>query len=176
MTDPQSPHPVDQSLSAVVDLHFRSESGVGQAQRSIERLTSMVGRPVVLLLIALFVGGWIVGNIEIARHFGHFYDAPPFFWLQGIIGLSALLMDAIILITQNRQAQRAELRAQLDLQLTLAAEQRMAKMIELLEELRRDMPDVRNRRDRVAEAMQEPADPAKVSTELDAALRETSNA
>jgi uncharacterized membrane protein len=167
-----TPHPVDASLSALVELHSEAESRVGHAQRAVERVTLQIGRPIVLALVALFVCGWIAANSEARIHHFAVYDSPPFFWLQGLIGLGALLMDTIILITQNRQAQRAELRAQLDLQLSLAAEQRMAKLVALIEELRRDMPNVRDRSDPVAEAMQRPADPAKISSELDSALRD----
>jgi len=56
------------------------------------------------------------------------------------------------------------------LQVSLLAEQRTAKIVALLEELRRDMPNVRNRVDLVAEAMQQAVPPTAVSSALDEGL------
>jgi Predicted membrane protein len=74
------------------------------------------------------------------------------------VSLSALLMAIVILIKQNRQSKVEALHAHLDLQVNMLTEQKVSKLIELLEELRRDLPMVRDRRDMAAEALQEPAD------------------
>jgi uncharacterized membrane protein len=79
-------------------------------------------------------------------------------------------MSTMILITQNRQTTHAEQRAQLDLQVNLLAEQKVAKLVALLEELRRDMPSVRDRVDQVAEGMKEPVDPHAVLSALEQTL------
>ena len=83
-----------------------------------------------------------------------------------MVGLGALLMTSIILITQNRRSAEAEQRAQLDLQVNILAEQKVAKLIVLLEELRRDIPTVHDRVDAVAEAMERPMDARAVLTAL----------
>jgi uncharacterized membrane protein len=74
-----------------------------------------------------------------------------------------------VLVRQTRQENFAEQRSQLMLQLNLLSEQKIAKMIALLEELRADLPDVADRHDPEAEMMQEAADPIAVL----AALQET---
>ncbi len=73
--------------------------------------------------------------------------------------MSALLTTILILITENRQNRHADERAQLDLQVNLLAERKIAKVIALLEELRRDLPSVRDRVDPEADAMEEAMDP-----------------
>ncbi|MGB8299016.1 MAG: hypothetical protein WCG85_26595 [Polyangia bacterium] len=55
-----------------------------------------------------------------------------------------------------------EERSHLDLQVNLLAEHKVAKLIALVEELRRDLPMVRDRIDREADAMQEAVDPNAV--------------
>ena len=89
-------------------------------------------------------------------------DEPPFPWLQGVIGLAALCMTALILTTQRRKDQLASHRERLTLELGILSEQKAAKIIELLEELRRDDPTIRNRVDHEAFAMSTPADPQAV--------------
>jgi uncharacterized membrane protein len=48
------------------------------------------------------------------------------------------------------------------LQIALLTEQRTAKLIELMEELRRDLPNVHDRLDGAAEMMAQASDPAAI--------------
>ena len=82
------------------------------------------------------------------------FDPPPFAWLQGIFSLGALLTATVVLIKQNRLAKLEEPRAHLDLQVNLLAEQKTTKLIDLMEELRRDLPMVKDRNDPEAAALQ----------------------
>jgi uncharacterized membrane protein len=71
-------------------------------------------------------------------------------------------MVVLILATQRREDQLAQRRELLILELAILAEQKTAKVIQLLEESRRDNPLIRNRVDPEAEAMAQPADPKSV--------------
>jgi uncharacterized membrane protein len=93
--------------------------------------------------------------------------------LQGIVGLGAWLTATIVLITQTRQGKLAEQRAQLDLQVSLLAEQKTAKLIALIEELRRDLPNVKDRHDPQAVAMEQATDPHTVLGALEETLEES---
>ena len=87
------------------------------------------------------------------------WDPPPFNWLQGLVGLLALYDTVLILITQRRDDLLASYREQLTLELAILGEQKAAKIIALLEEMRCDNPNLRDRVDVEAEAMSVPADP-----------------
>jgi len=126
----------------------------------MEVLTAALGRPRTVYVTLSFVVGWVAFNLVTPKLFGwQRIDPPPFFWLQGMVTLSALLMTTLVLITANRQTRNAEERSHLDLQVNLLAEHKVAKLIALVEELRRDLPMVRDRIDREADAMQEAVDP-----------------
>jgi uncharacterized membrane protein len=84
-------------------------------------------------------------------------------------------VTTMVLLTQNRQAKQAEHRRHLDLQVTLLVEQKVTKVIALIEELRRDLPSVQNRVDSQAEAMQEVVDPQTVLSALEGMLQEGDN-
>jgi uncharacterized membrane protein len=71
-----------------------------------------------------------------------------------------------VLVAQNRQAKLEKQHTHLELQVSLLTEQKVTKIINLIEELRRDMPMVRDRHDAHAEALQESADTAKVVAAL----------
>ena len=107
----------------------------------------------------LFVTLWVLLNVFAPRFAVAPFDPAPYFWLQGLVGLGALLTTTIVLITQTRKGKLAEQRAQLELQVSLLAEQKTAKLIALIEELRRDLPEVNNRHDAEAAAMEQSTDP-----------------
>ena len=105
---------------------------------------------------------WIIFNALAPRLHLPQIDPPPFLWLQGLLALGAFLTTTIVLITQNRQAQFATQRLNLDLQVNLLTEQKTTKLIHLFEELRRDMPTVKNRHDAISAAMQVPTNTDQV--------------
>ncbi len=73
----------------------------------------------------------------------------------------------LVLIKQNRVAKLGEQRDHLDLKVTLLIEQKTAKLIDLIEELRRDLPNVKDRHDSDAVVMQQPMRPQAVLAALD---------
>jgi uncharacterized membrane protein len=154
-----------QNVETIASLWARSEEHVTLHQRGIERLTAVIGRPRTVYLIVGSVAMWAAWNTLAPEPWR--VDPPPFFFLQGVVGLLALLMMTFVLTTQNRQGKLAEQRAHLDLQINLLSEQKAAKIIALLEELRRDLPGVRDRVDQTAEVMQEAADPLAVLSAME---------
>ena len=67
-------------------------------------------------------------------------------------------MATLILTTQRREDRLADHRAQLILELSIANDQKIAKIIGLLEESRRDNPAITDRVDDQAAAMSNPSD------------------
>ncbi len=110
---------------------------------------------------------WVAVNVFATR--AARWDPPPFELLDGLMTLISLVTTTIVLIAQHRQAKLEMQHTHLGLQVALLTEQKVTKVINLLEELRRDMPMVKDRHDAHAQALQESADTAKVL----AALEET---
>jgi uncharacterized membrane protein len=163
---------INQNVETIAELYARSERRASLHQKAIERVTAFLGRPVFVYFILLFVAVWILINLVIAHSGWRSFDPPPFYWLEGIISLSALLMTTVVLITQNRQKRLTEQRRHLDLQVNLLAEQKVTKLIIMVEELRRDIPSVKNRHDPEVEAMKESVDPHTLLATLNEALNE----
>jgi uncharacterized membrane protein len=114
-----------------------------------------------LAVIALWVG------INVLSQTRGGWDPPPFELLDGAMTLISLVTTTIVLIAQNRQTKLEQQHTHLELQVSLLTEQKVTKLINLIEELRRDMPMVRDRHDPHAEALQESADTAKVVAALE---------
>jgi len=79
----------------------------------------------------------------------------------------AILTATVVLIKQNRLTRIEKQRAYLDLQLNLLTEQKTTKLIDPIEELRNDLPMVKNRHDAASAALQKPTDPHMVLASLD---------
>ena len=157
-----------QDVESVASIRARAEQRLDKHQRMMEVLTAALGRPRTVYVTLSIVVGWVAFNLVTPKLFGwQRIDPPPFFWLQGMVALSALLMTTLVLITANRQTRNAEERSHLDLQVNLLAEHKVAKLIALVEELRRNLPMVRDRIDREADSMQEAVDPAAMLAALE---------
>jgi uncharacterized membrane protein len=158
---------IGQNIAAVHEFYAREEHKLSASQRHAERIGSFVGRPAFLLIILVFVSLWMAANLALPSVGFAPFDPAPFFWLQGIVGLGALLTATVVLIKQNRVAELGERRDHLDLKVTLLIEQKTAKVIDLLEELRRDLPNVKDRHDLGAVVMQQAMSPEGVLAALD---------
>ena len=158
---------ISQNIEAIMSFYSRDERQISASQRILETISACVGRPLYLGSLVLAIALWVFAN-GMAHRLGFAeIDPPPFFWLQGLVSLGALLTTTVLLIKQNRLAALEERRAHLELQVNLLTEQKTTKLINLMEELRRDLPMVRNRVDPEAAALQQPTDAGQVLAELD---------
>lgn len=167
ISDSSEHQQINQNIEAVLDFYARENDRMSLSQRILERISCFIGEPIFLVLTLLFVSSWIVGNLLVNHVLAIEFDPPPFHFLQGIIGLSALLTASIVLSNQNRLAKLEEQRAHLDLKVNLLTEQKTAKMIEMLDELRFDLPNVRNRTDTEATQLKHAMNPDQVLAALD---------
>jgi uncharacterized membrane protein len=168
---PQPPQHAEHA-ETIAAIRARAENQLSSSQRFVEAFTARIGRPATIGMLFVLIAIWIGWNVATAAEGRHPIDPPPFFWLQGVVALYAALISTFVLATQNREKRHAEQRAYLELQVNLLAEQKTAKIIELLEELRRDMPTVPDRVDRQANAMQQPVDTAAVLNTLQDTMEE----
>ena len=164
--DPVPEH-ISQNIDDIVAFYRREERKIGDSQRMLETLGGIIGRPSYLVALLSFVGIWVLVNAISTFLDLEPRDEPPFFWLQGIVSVGAMLTATIVVITQNREAKLDEQRSELELQVTLSTEQKATKIIHLLEELRSDLPMVKDRHDPEAAAMQKPTSPSEVLAALD---------
>lgn len=135
-------------------------------QRVIERMVSLLAHPTFLYVIVILIAFWVGVNTGVKLSGGAPWDKPPFGWLQTSVTVLAFVMTLIIVITQSRQGKVAERSAHLDLQVNLLVDQKAAKIIQLLEEMRADSPQLRDRKDEVAEELQVALDPSRVASAI----------
>lgn len=154
-----------ENLAALAEISEREEARVSGVQLAIERISSFFGSPGYFVCAVVFILGWVALNTWAAYADWRFYDEPPFFWLQGIVSSNALLLTVAVLIRQNRMSQLAQHRAHLDLQINLLTEQKVSKVLQVLDDMRRELPMFRTPPDG---GVSDHATPADVGAILDA--------
>jgi uncharacterized membrane protein len=172
MVDPSSnatdrPANLDQNIDSVLEVRKREREQRSPAHRLVDRVSRIIGRPLYLLILVGFAGVWITINI-FAAHFGHAaFDPSPFALLDGILSLAALITTTVVLIAQNRQTRIEQQHMHISLQVNLVTEQKVAKIVNLLEELRRDLPMVKDRFDPKAASYAQETDALQVLTAIE---------
>ena len=167
----RAPTHIEHTVQAIARLRAEHDRRASPLQRTLERFTARAGSPGFVVFLTLLVTSWIGLNCFLLAVGKRPIDEPPFYWMQGAVALAALYMTVFILATQRREDELASRHEQLTLELAMLSEQKTAKIISLLEELRQDHPEIRDRIDREAAAMSSPAD----SRSILEALKEHTN-
>lgn len=150
----------DDSIDHLRAMHQRHLDEASNLQRFADHTTRLLGRPAAFAVIALVIVVWLAANYELNRHGYPALDPPPFVELEVAATLAGLGIALLILTTQRHEDELAEKRSELTLQIALLSEKKVAKVIQLLEEQRRDNPMLANRSDQAAAEMGQPTNPA----------------
>jgi uncharacterized membrane protein len=157
---------VRDTAQAIADLHAAHRADTTPAERRLEQAMLYVSTPGFLLVVTLVVSAWVGGNALLPSLGLEPFDPAPYSLLEVLLTLMGIYISLAILSGQRRAAALAELRSQVNLEHTILAEHKAAKMIELLEELRRDHPQIADRPDREARNLAVPTDPKDVAAAI----------
>ena len=152
------PDHVDKAVRSVAQLHSDHRGRTTTPQRAVNRIAAAMGRPWFVVLVGLGVTLWIAANSIMSRLGLETIDPPPFPWLEVAATIFSLFVVMLVLVAQKHEDELNAHRDTLTLELAILSEHKIAKVIQLLEELRRDSPHVEDRVDAQADQMAEPAD------------------
>src|SRR5690349_11400472 len=116
----------DGRLHNPAHYHTRNESRVVRSlldaqDRVADRVTDFAGSLKFVYIHAAWFGLWIAINIGLAG-LNHEFDKFPFRLLTMIVSLEAIFLSTFVMVTQNRQADRSDIRSQLDFETNLRSE------------------------------------------------------
>jgi uncharacterized membrane protein len=166
VNEPSTTH-VEEAIDSIAELERRAQEAMSPHQRWIERVTRRIGRPRIVYVILAFALAWMGTNeiLSLTQHAA--FDPPPFPLLDSIMTLVSLMLVVLVLTTESRAAQIEVQRRRLDLQINLLTERRTAKLIEMIDALRRDLPSVPTHHDPEVEALRERTDPHAVARAIE---------
>jgi uncharacterized membrane protein len=94
---------------------------VDAQDRIADRITSFAGSLKFVYIHTIWFGLWILLNIGVLGA-SIAFDKFPFGLLTMIVSLEAIFLSTFVMVSQNRQAERADVRSQLDFETNLRAE------------------------------------------------------
>jgi len=94
---------------------------VDAQDRVADRVTTFAGSLKFVYIHAAWFGVWIVLNVG-ALGASLAFDKFPFGLLTMIVSLEAIFLSTFVMVSQNRQAERSDIRSQLDFETNLRAE------------------------------------------------------
>jgi uncharacterized membrane protein len=127
----------EEAIEAVADLEREAHEATSRHHHWIERVTSRIGRPLTFYFVVTFVVLWVGTNLAVLHANGSTF------------------------------AQIDSQRDKLDLQINLLNERRTAKVIRMLDELRRDSPQVPTHNDPEVQQLSEYTDTQEVSRAIE---------
>ena len=162
---------VVKNIETIIGFQAKQDRKLSLGDRFVEKIAAFIGKSKFLYLQLLFFAGWGLCS-HLAPQLLPF--GFPRFDLENMgVDIASLLIATGVLVQQTRQDKLAEQRSHLILQINLLTEQKIAKLIELVEELRTDLPTIRDRHDEEAKIMQEATDPQVVLDILQENLEQT---
>ena len=89
--------------------------------RAADQVTSFAGSLKFVYIHSVWFGLWVLVNIGILGASLKF-DKFPFGLLTMIVSLEAIFLSTFVMVSQNRQAERADIRSELDFETNLRSE------------------------------------------------------
>jgi uncharacterized membrane protein len=172
------PEQVQKNIETITNLQDQQRQNIPTHDRILEKIAATFGQPQFLYLQIVLIAVWATYSHLVSQ--GILPEGfPPFSLAEQGLDVASLLIATGVLIYQTRQEKLTEQQSQLMLQLDILTEQKIAKLIALVEELRADLPDVKNRHDSEAKLMQQATDPQVIlevlqeNLESEAAIAQT---
>jgi uncharacterized membrane protein len=114
-------------------LRLREETARKRPLQAVlaDGITWFSGRMIFIYLHVLWFGAWILLNT--GRLGVHPFDPFPYGLLTMIVSLEAIFLSTFVLISQNRLAEEADRRADLDLHIGLLTEHEVTRVLQMLD-------------------------------------------
>jgi uncharacterized membrane protein len=171
-TDSTTPDQIDETVQRLVEVHETRARETGVIQKIANRVTRALGQPVAVVSIVVLIVLWIFGNAVASALGTNALDHFPYPDLAFFATVCAFLVTLLILTTQRHEQDVSRRRDQLTLHMAVLTEKKIAKVIALLEEQRRDNPLLHPRDDAEAAKLAQPADPGTSLDRIEASSLE----
>jgi len=116
---------VSQRATRNINVEMEERSTIGQ--RVADRVASFGGSWTFIIIYVSFLVGWMGLNTFVLIHYGHGeggaqYDPYPYILLNLMLSMTAALQAPIIMMSQNRAAEKDRLAAEQDFKVNLKSE------------------------------------------------------
>ncbi|MDQ2080599.1 DUF1003 domain-containing protein [Xanthobacteraceae bacterium Astr-EGSB] len=124
---------LERNIEALMRRRKREEKTAAWQQRAAHVITRFTGSMTFVVLHVVVFGLWIVVNLGLLP--GLPVWDPEFVKLAMVASVEAIFLSTFVLISQNRMAEAADKRADLDLQVSLLAEHEITALVRLVAQI-----------------------------------------
>jgi uncharacterized membrane protein len=121
---------IERNIQTMLDVRRAEESRKTRQDRLADMLTRFSGNMWFVYVHTVWFAWWIADNKGWIP--GVVFDPFPFGLLTLIVSLEAIFLATFVLISQNRAAAVADMRADLDLQIDLLAEYEVTQLLRIV--------------------------------------------
>ena len=114
------------NIQALADRRAQEAANAPREARIADRITAFTGSMLFVYIHLAISGGWIVVNLGWVPGVARFDES--FVVLAMAASVEAIFLSTFVLISQNRMAEAADKRADLDLQISLLTEHELTKL------------------------------------------------
>jgi uncharacterized membrane protein len=125
---------VHKNIESLLKVRKEMEQSLSWQNRVAQWITSFTGSMAFVLLHLAILGAWAAINLGLVPGMRPF-DPYPFVLLAVLASVEAIFLSTFVLISQNRMAEMADRRAELDLQINLLAEHEITRLIQMVEKI-----------------------------------------
>src|SRR5256884_5070466 len=123
---------VSQRASRNINVEMEAKSTIGQ--RIADRVASFGGSWTFIIIYLSFLIAWMAFNTFVLVHYGHGedgaqFDPYPYILLNLMLSMTAALQAPIIMMSQNRAAEKDRLAAEQDFKVNLKSELMLEELI-----------------------------------------------
>lgn len=129
---PRTSEVVRENIRALVAFQRKQDEERSWSQRAADRVTCFAGSMTAIALHAVWFAAWFVLNSGVVPGVTP-WDPFPFVLLTGITSLEAIFLTLSILMSQNRAAEQADRREELDVQINVLAEHELTRVLVLVD-------------------------------------------
>jgi uncharacterized membrane protein len=156
---------VERNIQAIAQHREEAEANRSREERIADWITWFSGNMPFVYFHAAWFTVWILINLGL---FGlPVFDPFPYGLLTMVVSLEAIFLSTFVLVSQNRQAQLADRRAELDLQTNLLAEHEVTRILTLLDAITTHL-GIEEGDDPELPELEEEVDPESLLSELEA--------
>ena len=119
----------------VINVNEEFKESLSFGQKSADLVARIVGSWKFIIVQTIIIFAWAMVNVYLAMHptlFIQAWDCYPFVLLNLFLSLEAALSTPIIMMSQNRQAEKDRLTAQSDYECDLRAERELKVIMDQL--------------------------------------------
>ena len=127
---------IAETIQELEAIDTRDRESLSKANRIADAVSRRSGSLWFVFLHLVWFTSWLGMNVP---NWPLRFDPFPFGLLTTIVSLEAILLSVFILMSENRQAERDERHARVDLEVNLVAEREVTKVIALLTEIHRHL-------------------------------------